>query len=73
MANVVGMNLRLPRLQWLALKHAALREACAAAGRFLPRRLTGHKPEDAVPVAEPGAKSLHLQGRTPKHRHLSIS
>lgn len=29
---------------------------------------TGHQSEDAVPVAEPGAQSLHLQGRTSKHR-----
>jgi hypothetical protein len=34
---------------------------------------TDHKPEDAVPVAEPGTKSLHLQGRSPKYRHLSLS
>ncbi len=35
MANVVGMNLRLPRLQWLALKHAVLRESLRR-GRPVP-------------------------------------
>jgi len=33
---------------------------------------TGYKPEDAVPMAEPGAQSLYLPGRTPKHRHLPL-
>jgi hypothetical protein len=34
---------------------------------------TGHQPENAVPVAEPGSKSLHLQGRNPKYRYLPLS
>jgi hypothetical protein len=50
---------------------ADLRSKQSGQSRWQGAAPTGHKPEDAVPVAEPGANP-YIFG-SPKHRHLPLS